>query len=63
MLTLLVFGLFLIPSKADAKAFGQDCSTETTGGGDSCLVTKQVCKQKFLWITVGTEVTITEIAC
>lgn len=61
---LLVFiGSLFIPSTADAKAFGKECYTETTGGDGSCFVTKEVCDQKFLWITVGTSVNITSIYC
>lgn len=51
------FGLIFMPFNAEAKAFGKDCETtqiEVEQG--SCPKTKTVCKQKFLWITVGTEV-------
>ena len=47
-------GLFFLPSEADAKMFGQECETKVTGGGESCLVTQTICKQRFFWINVGT---------
>lgn len=53
----LVFvGAFLLPSKADAKMFGKECETVTSGGGGSCVVTRYICKQRFFWINVGTNV-------
>ena len=47
-------GLFFLPVKADAKMFGQECETVVTGGGESCVVTQTICKQRFFWINVGT---------
>lgn len=53
----LVFvGAFLLPSKADAKMFGKECSSVTTGGGGSCVTTTYICKQRFFWINVGTTI-------
>lgn len=50
-------GLTFIPNSAEASAFGKDCeTTQIEVGPGSCPKTKTVCKQKFLWITVGTEV-------
>ena len=46
-------GLFFLPSQADAKMFGQECETVVTGGGESCVITKTICKQQFFWINVG----------
>ena len=49
-------GLFFLPVKADAKMFGQECETVVTGGGESCVITRTICKQRFFWINVGTNV-------
>lgn len=49
-----VAGLFFLPVKADAKMFGQECETVITGGGESCVITQTICKQRFFWINVGT---------
>jgi hypothetical protein len=46
--------LFFLPSQADAKMFAQECETVVTGGGESCVVTQTICKQRFFWINVGT---------
>gem|GEM_PF-1576395 len=56
VITLMFAGMFFIPTKADAKMFGQECETVVTGGGDSCVITKTVCNQRFFWINVGTSV-------
>jgi len=48
--------LFFLPSQADAKMFGQECETVVTGGGESCVITQTICKQRFFWINVGTSV-------
>jgi hypothetical protein len=56
MLVGLFAGLFFLPSQADAKMFGQECETVVTGGGESCVITKTICKQRFFWINVGTSV-------
>ena len=61
--TLMFAGIFFIPTKADAKMFGQECETVTTGGGDSCIITKTVCKQRFFWINVGTTTELSGIDC
>jgi hypothetical protein len=47
-------GLFFLPVTADSKMFGQECETVVTGGGESCVVTQTICKQRFFWINVGT---------
>lgn len=44
--------LWLIPFKAEAKAFGSDCVTKTT-----------VCKHYFLWINYDTDITDVNIDC
>jgi hypothetical protein len=59
---LLLFFL-IIPFKLEAKAFGSDCTTRTTGGGSSCYVTTTVCKRYFLWINYDTEITDLQIDC
>lgn len=46
--------LFFLPTEADAKMFGQECETVVTGGGESCVITQTICKQRFFWINVGT---------
>ncbi len=56
-------GLFFLPSEADAKMFGQECETVVTGGGESCFVTQTICKQRFFWINVGTNVELAVIDC
>ena len=56
MLVGLFAGLFFLPSQADAEMFGQECETVVTGGGESCVITKTICKQQFFWIIVGTSV-------
>ena len=40
-------GLFFLPVTADAKMFGQECETVVTGGGESCVITRTICKQRF----------------
>ena len=55
--------LFFLPSQADAKMFGQECETVVTGGGESCVVTQTICKQRFFWINVGTNVELSVINC
>ncbi|PVX49223.1 hypothetical protein C7377_1867 [Balneicella halophila] len=62
-LGLVLLFLFILPMKAEAKAFGSDCETTTTGGGESCYVTKTVCKRYFLWIRYDTELTDMQIDC
>lgn len=62
-LTLFVVFFLLLPFRAEARAFGTECETTTTGGGSSCYVTKTVCKRYFLWIKYDTEVTIDNIDC
>ena len=56
MLVGLFAGLFFRPSQADAKMFGQECETVVTGGGESCVITRTICKQRLFWINVGTSV-------
>ena len=48
--------LFFLPTQADAKMFGQECETEVIGGGESCVIIKTICKQRFFWMNVGTNV-------
>lgn len=60
---LVLLFLFIFPNKAEAKAFGSQCETTTTGGGTSCYVTKTVCKKYFLFIKYDTELTDMEIDC
>lgn len=56
--------MFLFPIKAEAKAFGRNCITTTSGGGGtSCLVTMTVCKKYFLWIMYEEEITDIQIDC
>lgn len=62
-LTLFVVFFLLLPFRVEARAFGTECETTTTGGGSSCYVTKTVCKRYFLWIKYDTEVTIDNIDC
>lgn len=63
-LGLLLLFVLLLPIKAEARPFiGSDCETITTGGGDSCYITKTVCKRYFLWIKYDTELTDMEIDC
>ena len=49
-------GLFSLPSQADAKMFSQECETKVIGGGESCVITKTICKQLFSWRNVETNV-------
>ncbi len=63
MLVGLFAGLFFRPSQADAKMFGQECETVVTGGGESCVITKTICKQRFFWINVGTSVDYSSPDC
>ncbi len=56
-------GLFFLPVKADAKMFGQECETEVIGGGESCVIIKTICKQRFFWMNVGTNVESFDIDC
>lgn len=38
--------ILFIPAKSEAKFIGTECETVTTGG-DSCYVTKSICKKYF----------------
>jgi hypothetical protein len=42
--SLMFAGMFFIPTKADAKMFGQECETVFSGGGSSCVTTTTICK-------------------
>ncbi len=54
----------LLPIEAEARPFiGSGCQTITTGGGDSCYITRTVCNRYFLWIKYDTEINITGIDC
>jgi hypothetical protein len=55
--------LFLFPMKAEARFIGSDCETYTTGGGESCYVTRTVCSKYFFWIRYNTTITIDDIDC
>lgn len=66
----LIYGLFLfmlvvfIPLKTEARPFiGSDCYTVTTGGGESCFVTKTICRRYFFWIHYDSEITDVQIDC
>ena len=52
--------LFFLPTQADAKMFGQECSSVTTDNG-VCSVTMTTCKQRFFWINVGSVTDMTEM--
>jgi len=58
----LVASLFFLPSQADAKMFGQECSSVTTDNG-VCSVTMTTCKQRFFWINVGSITGMTDMFC
>lgn len=61
---LFLFAISIIfPYKADAKAFGSECYTVTTGGGASCIVTREIYNHYFLWINYDTSVEIIDIDC
>ncbi|WP_146064386.1 hypothetical protein [Algoriphagus boritolerans] len=62
IITLMFAGMFFIPTKADAKMFGQECETVISGGGSSCVTTTTICKQRFFWINVGTTVADVQIS-
>jgi hypothetical protein len=55
--------LFFLPTQADAKMFGQECETVVTGGGESCVITQTICKQRFFWINVGSTIESIGIDC
>ncbi len=55
--------ILFIPAKSEAKFIGTECETVTTGGGDSCYVTKSICKKYFFWIHYDTVVTVESIDC
>ena len=63
VIPLLFAGMFFMPTKADAKMFGKECSTVTSGGGGSCVTTRTICKQRFFWINVGTTVDVNFSDC
>ncbi len=63
IIVLVFAGVFFAPTTADAKMFGKKCYTVTSGGGDSCVTTRTICKQRFFWINVGTSVQIDSIEC
>ncbi len=56
-------GLFFLPVTADAKMFGHECETVVTGGGESCVVTQTICKQRVFWINVGSTIESIGIDC
>lgn len=59
----LVFvGAFLLPSKADAKMFGKECSSVTIDNG-FCSTTMTTCVQRFFWINVGSISELTGLDC
>jgi hypothetical protein len=59
----LVFvGAFLLPSKADAKMFGQECSSVTIDNG-YCSVVMTTCVQRFFWINVGSDRNMSDYSC
>lgn len=62
IITLMFAGMFFIPTKADAKMFGKECTSVTTDNG-SCSVTMTTYKQRFLWINVGTSTTMSDMEC
>lgn len=62
IITLMFAGMFFIPTKADAKMFGKECSTVTTDNG-SCSVSMTTCKQRFFWINVGTSTSLSGMSC
>ncbi len=62
-LGLVLLFLLTLPIKAEAKAFGSEYETITTGGGESCYVTRTIRKSYFLWIKYDTEVTNITIDC
>jgi hypothetical protein len=63
LLVVVFLGLFFLPSQADAKMFGQECETVVTGGGESCVITQTICKQRFFWINVGSTIESIGIDC
>ncbi len=54
--------LFFLPYQAEAKMFGQECSSVTTDNG-VCSVTMTTCKQRFFWINVGSITDMTDMFC
>lgn len=54
--------LFFLPSQADAKMFGQECSSVTTDNG-VCSVTMTTCRQRFFWINFGSNTDMTDMFC
>ena len=58
----LVASLFFLPLQADAKMFGQECSSVTTDNG-ICSVTMTTCTQRFFWINVGSSTDMTDMFC
>jgi hypothetical protein len=62
IIALMFAGMFFIPTTADAKMFGKECSSVTTDNG-SCSVTMTTCKQRVFWINVGTSTELTEMSC
>lgn len=63
IIALVFTGMFFVPGTADAKMFGKECYTVTSGGGESCVTTRTVCKQRFFWINVGTTVDVSDVNC
>jgi hypothetical protein len=47
IIVLVLAGAFFAPTTAGAKMFGKESYTVTSGGGDSCVVTRTITKQRF----------------